>query len=62
MYIKISHLKWSKFIVYVFIIEEYGGGVAVTKYNPKTKKNEVYRVEKGKDKKGNDVYTPLIYE
>jgi hypothetical protein len=44
------------------IIEEYGGGVAVTKYNPKTKKNEVYRVEKGKDKKGNDVYTPLIYE
>ena len=25
-----------------------------------TKKNEVYRVEKGKDKKGNVVYAPLI--
>ena len=30
------------------------------KYNPETKKNEVYRVEKGKDKKGNVVYAPLI--
>ena len=42
------------------VIEEFGKGIAVTKYNPETKKNEVYRVEKGKDKKGNVVYAPLI--
>jgi len=42
------------------VIEEFGKGIAVTKYNPETKKNEVYRVEKGKDKKGNIVYAPLI--
>ena len=42
------------------VIEEFVKGIAVTKYNPETKKNEVYRVEKGKDKKGNVVYAPLI--
>lgn len=44
------------------IIEKYGRGVAVTKYNPKTKKNEIYRVKREKDKKGNEVYKPLIYK
>ncbi len=44
------------------IIEEYGRGIAITKYNTETKRNEVYRVKRGKDKKGKEIYTPLIYE